>query len=336
MTFYRISAFIKRYIPAAVAVWAVLAAGQPAAPASGAEVIDRIVAIVNNDLISLSDLNARLQPYLEKIKSMGYPPDKETQMIYKVRQEVLNQMIDQKLTDQEIAKYKITVSDKEIDNAIERIKQANSMTDEAFRQAIAKEGYTYAQYRQIARENLMRSNLMNREVKSKVVVTKEDVKAYYDAHPELYGFEEKYHLANVMIKISESPDNPARIQAHQKMSEILTALNSGKSIQDVIQKFSGGEFPVQGGELGTFSLSSLDPKIRDAIKNLSPGQYTDIVETDYGPQIFCLIDKVKSSTKSLEQATPEIENKLYKDIVDQKFEKWLDELRSKSAIKITL
>lgn len=336
MTFYRISAFIKRYIPAAVAVWAVLAAGQPAAPASGAEVIDRIVAIVNNDLISLSDLNARLQPYLEKIKSMGYPPDKETQMIYKVRQEVLNQMIDQKLTDQEIAKYKITVSDKEIDNAIERIKQANSMTDEAFRHAIAKEGYTYAQYRQIARENLMRSNLMNREVKSKVVVTKEDVKAYYDAHPELYGFEEKYHLANVMIKISESPDNPARIQAHQKMSEILTALNSGKSIQDVIQKFSGGEFPVQGGELGTFSLSSLDPKIRDAIKNLSPGQYTDIVETDYGPQIFCLIDKVKSSTKSLEQATPEIENKLYKDIVDQKFEKWLDELRSKSAIKITL
>ncbi len=123
---------MKRQIPllAAIAAWVILAAGCPANSALGAELIDRIVAVVNNDLIALEELNNQLKPYLEKISAMGYPPDKQRQMIFKVREDVLNHMIDQKLTDQEIARYNITASDKEVDNAIERVKKTNSLTDE--------------------------------------------------------------------------------------------------------------------------------------------------------------------------------------------------------------
>ncbi len=304
--------------------------------AGGAEVVDRIVAVVNNDLITLDDLNNKLRPYLDKIKTMGYPPDKENQMIFKVREDVLNQLIDQKLTDQEIARYKITVSDKEVDNAIERIKKANSLTDEGFRQAIGKEGFTLEDYRALARENLLRANLVNREIKSKVVITKEDIKAYYDAHPDQYGFDAKYHLANVIVRSPESASSSGSMQLHQKMAEILQALSAGKSVDEVVQAFSDDTFKVQGGELGTFSLTAMDPKIRDAVKDLSPGQYSKIIETDYGPQIFRLLDKEKTASKSLEEASAEIENKLYKDYVDQRFSKWLEELRSRSTIKITL
>jgi peptidyl-prolyl cis-trans isomerase SurA len=329
---------MKQKIPllAAIAASVLQAAWVPANSAIGAEVVDRIVAVVNNDLISLSDLNNKLRPYLEKIKTMGYPPDKESQMIFKVREDVLNQLIDQKLTDQEIARYKITASEKEVDNAVERIKKANSLTDEGFRQALAKEGLTLEEYRKIAKENILRANLVNREIKAKVVITKEDIKAYYDSHPDQYGFEEKYHLANIMIKNPENPDSTVRLQMHQKMAEILQALNAGKSIDEVIQAFSDSTAKVQGGELGSFSLSAMDPKIREAVKDLTPGQYSGIIETDYGPQIFCLLDKEKTASKTLEAASAEIENKLYKDIVDQKFSKWIEELRSRSDIKITL
>jgi peptidyl-prolyl cis-trans isomerase SurA len=335
---YIIIRLMKQKIPllAAIVASVLQAAWVPANSAFGAEVVDRIVAVVNNDLISLSDLNNKLRPYLEKIKTMGYPPDKETQMIFKVREDVLNQLIDQKLTDQEIARYKITASEKEVDNAVERIKKANSLTDEGFRQALAKEGLTLEEYRKIAKENILRANLVNREIKAKVVITKEDIKAYYDSHPDQYGFEEKYHLANIMIKIPENPDSTVRLQIHQKMAEILQALNAGKSIDEVIQAFSDSTAKVQGGELGSFSLSAMDPKIREAVKDLTPGQYSGIIETDYGPQIFCLLDKEKTASKTLEAASAEIENKLYKDIVDQKFSKWIEELRSRSDIKITL
>lgn len=338
MTRNIINRLMKQKIPllAAIAASVLQAAWVPANSAIGAEVVDRIVAVVNNDLISLSDLNNKLRPYLEKIKTMGYPPDKESQMIFKVREDVLNQLIDQKLTDQEIARYKITASEKEVDNAVERIKKANSLTDEGFRQALAKEGLTLEEYRKIAKENILRANLVNREIKAKVVITKEDIKAYYDSHPDQYGFEEKYHLANIMIKNPENPDSTVRLQMHQKMAEILQALNAGKSIDEVIQAFSDSTAKVQGGELGSFSLSAMDPKIREAVKDLTPGQYSGIIETDYGPQIFCLLDKEKTASKTLEAASAEIENKLYKDIVDQKFSKWIEELRSRSDIKITL
>ena len=332
-----ISRYMKQQLPllAALAAWAIQIAGYPAS-ASGAEVIDRIVAVVNNDLISLDDLNKQAKPYLEKITATGYPADKEKQMIFKVREEVLNQMIDQKLTDQEIARYKITASDKEVDNTIERIKKAHSLTDEALRQALAKEGISLEEYRKRTKEHVLRSNLVNREIKSKVVITKEEIKAYYDAHPDIYALEEKYHLANVLIKYPENPDASARMQLQRKMAAMQKELTAGKSIDDVIREFSDSTARVQGGELGTFSLSTLDPKIREALKGLQPGQYTGVIETDYGYQIFCLLDKVRSVGKTLEDATAEIENKLYKEIVDQKFTKWLEELRSRSHIKITL
>jgi len=338
MTRNIINRLMKQQIPllAAVAVGVLQAVWCPANSAIGAEVVDRIVAVVNDDFISLDDLNRKLRPYLEKIKTMGYPPDKEQQMLFKVREDVLNQLIDQKLTDQEIARYKITASDKEVDNAVERIKKTNSLTDEGFRQALAKEGMTLEEYRKIAKENLLRANLVNREIKSKVVITKEDIKAYYDAHPDQYGFEEKYHLANVMIRSPENPGSADRKQSDRKMAEILQALKAGKSIDEVIQSFSDGTTKVQGGELGTFSLSAMAPNIREAVKELAPGQYSGIIETDYGPQIFCLLGKEKTASKTLEESSSEIENKLYKDIVDQKFSKWLEELRARSAIKILL
>ena len=329
--------FMKRQIPllAATAAWVIQAAWCPANSAIGAELIDRIVAVVNNDLISLEELDNQVKPYLEKINAMGYSPDKQRQMVFKVREDVLNQMIDQKLTEQEITRFKITASDKEVDNAIERIKKANSFTDETLRQALSKEGVTFEEYRKRTKEHVLRSILVNREIKSKIVITKEDIKAYYDAHPDLYGFEEKYHIANVMIKYPDSPDPSSRMQPHQKMAGILRELKAGKSIDEVIQTFSDSTAKVQGGELGTFSLSTLDPKIREALKDLQPGQYSGVIETDYGYQIFRLLDKVKTASKTLEDATAEIENKLYKDIVDQKFSKWLEELRSRSLIKIT-
>jgi peptidyl-prolyl cis-trans isomerase SurA len=328
---------LKRQIPllAAAAAWVIQTVLCPAS-AIGTELIDRIVAVVNNDLISLDDLNKQAKPYLEKINAMGYPPDKERQMVFKLREEILNQLIDQKLTDQEIARYKITASDKEVDNNIERIKKANSFTDEALRQALSKDGMTLEEYRKRTKEHILRSSLVNREIKSKIVITKDEIKAYYESHPDLYGFEEKYHLANVLIKYSESPDPSSRMQTQQKMAGILQELKAGKSIDEVIQTFSDGTARVQGGELGTFSLSTLDPKIREGLKDLKPGEYSGVIETDYGPQIFRLLDKVRTAGKTLEDATGDIENKLYKDIVDQKFSKWLEELRSHSHIKITL
>jgi len=107
-----------------------------------AEVVDRIVAVVNEDIITLSELNRLFTPYEEKIRALGYPFDKEQQMLFKAREEAINQIIDQKLADQEIKKLNITIGEKEIDEAIESIKSEKFYTDEELRKALGTEGFT--------------------------------------------------------------------------------------------------------------------------------------------------------------------------------------------------
>ncbi len=305
------------------------------ASAGDVQVIDRIVAIVNNDVISLDDLNTRLKPYLEKIKSMGYPSDKERQMVFKVRDEILGQLIDQKLTDQEIAKNKITVSDTEVDSAIERVKKSSSYTDEDLRRALAKDGMTMAEYRKRVKEQLLRAALINREIKSKVVVTKEDIKAYYASHPELHDLDDKYHLENIYVVYPENMDAGLRGQYQKKMEDILKELKAGKALDEVLKASSGGQIAVKGGDLGSFTLTSLNPKIQDALKTMKPGDYSGIIETDQGCQIIQLKDITKAASgEALNAANTDVENKLYKEMLDKKFVQWLDDLRSKSTIKI--
>ncbi len=174
------------------------------------EVVDRIVAVVNNEIITLYDLNRAFAPYAGNIRALKYPPEKERQTLFQVRQDILDQLIDSMLADQQGKRGQITVSQKEIDNTIERLKESRQFTDEQLRQGLASQGMTMEEYRKEVEEQLMRTKLVNREVKSKIVITQEDIKDYYESHREQYAGEKKYHLWNLFIKVSSESDNSER------------------------------------------------------------------------------------------------------------------------------
>ncbi|MDY0377296.1 MAG: SurA N-terminal domain-containing protein, partial [Desulfobacterales bacterium] len=174
--------FFLAVLAACLIVWAT--AGE--INAEGGQVVERIVAVVNDEVITLFDLNQTLAPYERQIQAMGYADDKQEQMRFKVREDMLNHLIDQKLTDQEIKRYKISVSDKEIDGTVEQIKNANHYTDESLRNILASQGMSYEEYREKIKEQILRSKLVNIEVRSRVVITPEETRAYYERHPELF------------------------------------------------------------------------------------------------------------------------------------------------------
>ncbi|MCJ7540219.1 MAG: SurA N-terminal domain-containing protein, partial [Desulfobacterales bacterium] len=103
--------------------------------ARSAEIVDRIVAVVNDDVITLIELKGSLKPYMEKIRSLGYPPEKEQELLFKVRKDMLDRLINQKIEDQEIKRSKVEISEEQIDQTIERIKETNYLTDEQLRAA---------------------------------------------------------------------------------------------------------------------------------------------------------------------------------------------------------
>lgn len=150
------------------------------------EVVDRIVAIVNDELITYSMLNEAFQPYEKKIRQQNYPIEKEVEIRFKVKSNLIKQLIDQTITDQEMKKAQIDVSDAEIDAYIERIKQVNSFTQDDLRQKLEEEGVNFEQYRKEIRNLLLRNKLIQYEIKSRIVITKEEIQAYYDDHKNEY------------------------------------------------------------------------------------------------------------------------------------------------------
>ncbi|MCK5420212.1 MAG: SurA N-terminal domain-containing protein, partial [Desulfobacterales bacterium] len=118
------------------------------AQAEDSLVVDRIVAVVNDEIITLYDLNQTLKPYEENIQALGYPPEKARETLFKLRTDLLNKLVDEKLADQQIKKNSIRISAQEIDKTIERIKEGRSYTDEDLRAGLAEQGLTIEEYRE--------------------------------------------------------------------------------------------------------------------------------------------------------------------------------------------
>jgi peptidyl-prolyl cis-trans isomerase SurA len=299
-----------------------------------AELVDRIVAVVNNDVISLQELNRIIKPYAERIKKSRYSTEKEQKMLFEIRRKVLNQLIDQKLTDQELKKHSITVSTREIDRTIERIKEMAAITDEELRAELAAQGLTMAEYRGRTKEQLLRRKLINREVRSKIVITQEDVKAYYNSQLDAYAGEKKYHLRNIIMRVSPSASDTQKQSVFTEMEKVLEKLKQGEEFAELAKIYSQSSLASEGGDLGFFLLDEISPLLRPEIQKLEAGGFTPVIDTELGYQIFFVEKVVEKPGKSLEDATPEITEKLYTQIVDQKYQAWLENLRTRSHIKI--
>ena len=296
--------------------------------------VDRIVAEVNDDIITLYELNRKATPYIKRVKAMARPIEEERRMIYDLREKVLNQMIDEKLTDQEIERYNIKISEEAIDNTIEEMKKRNYMTDQQLRDSLEKEGLTMDEYRTQIKNQILRVRLVNREVKSKIVITDEDIRAYYEKNRDRYAGVGSVHLRQIIIDVPSTAGEEEKATLRGKLAAIREQAVDGASFEALARQYSESPLAKDGGDLGTFKMSDLAPYILNALSGLKAGQVTDVVENDRGMQIFYIEALEEGEGKPLEEVSAEIENILYDEIVNQKFMSWLAELRERSHIKI--
>jgi len=301
---------------------------------TAAEIVDRIVAVVNNEVISLYELNQTMTPYMQKIKASHYPVDAERQVLFEVRAQVLSELINQKLADQELKQQNISVSEKEVDSTIERLKESRQITDEELRKALSSEGISYEEYRKQTKQQLLRARLVNREVRSKIVITDQDIKEYYDQHIAEYAGEKKYHLSNIFIRISPMATDADRRSARNAMETILGELKAGEPFNTVGKNETEWGQNIDGGDLGVFKQEDLSPSLRTAVQKMNAGEYTPVLEETFGYQIVFVKEVSETAGKSLAEASSEIEDKLFNQIIDQKYQSWLQTLRDRSHIKI--
>ncbi|MDM8556210.1 SurA N-terminal domain-containing protein [Desulfococcaceae bacterium HSG7] len=298
-----------------------------------AEVVDRIVAIVNDDIITLSELEQAEAPYREKIKSMNYLSEKEHEMLFKLRQDIIKRMVDDKLTDQEVKRAKITVGANEVNAAIEKIKETNYLTEEKLREGLKAQGMTMLAYRQTIKEQILRRRLVNLEVRSKVIITDDDIRAYYEKHKGDLDDNRKYHLWNIIMSVPPLATEEQKQEIYRQMEDVRSKFLHGEAFNELLESYKPYRL-VDGGDLGTFPYSTLAPKLQKAIEGLRAGDITQVINAETGFQLFYIKSIENLAEKTMADVSPEIEEKLYNEIVNRKFAAWLDELRSRSHIKI--
>lgn len=306
----------------------------PQDAAAEAAVVDRIVAVVNEDVITLYDIETLMRPLSQNIKAQRLPPEREMQAVAKLRDEMLSNLIDTKLTEQEVKRYNITVSEEEVENYIRQLKQRRSTTDEQLRALLAEQGMSLEDYRKEVKLQLQRTKLVNREVRSKVVITEADIKAYYEKNKAKYGGGTRYHLWNLFVKLPAQASPADREAAQGLLAEVLAELRRGRSFPEIVRLTTERASALQGSDLGFFRVEELTPQLRELVRGLKPGQFSAVVESDFGYQIVYIQEIQETVSKPLAQVEAEIQDILFRERVDDRFNSWLSDLRKRSHIKI--
>jgi peptidyl-prolyl cis-trans isomerase SurA len=299
-----------------------------------AELVDRVVAVVNNDIILLSDLNQMMAAIGATLDEQGYSQSQKNQILKEQRNQILEQLIYDKLTDQQVKQYNIKIGDDEVDATIERIRKLNRMSSDDLRRNLELEGVSYDDYRKQIKEKMLRARLVNREVKSKIVITDEDIQSFYDAHGDEYGVHTKYELRHILIKVPPSADSDAKKDALVRINHIYDELQKGGSFEKLAKEYSEAPSAVRNGHLGIFDINILSDQIKQALSGLEAKQFTKVVDTDQGYQIFYVESFIQTGGARIEDVRSKIQEKLFADVVDRKFNEWIKELRQRSHIQI--
>ncbi len=301
---------------------------------TSAELVDRIVAVVNDDIILWSELEEAMSVISANLEQQGYTRGQQVRILREQRPRILEQLVEDKLTDQQVARHNIQIGEADEEATIQRIMAANRMTKKDLLRALKLNGTTYEEYREEIRTRLLRSRLLSREVQSKIVITDSDIKAYYDANRSLYAGYTKYELRHIMLRKAAGAGEMEKTRVYQQIHDLHKRLQGGEAFEQLARMYSQAGSASRGGHLGVYSSDSLTESVRNALQGLGEKDFTDVLDTEQGYQIFYIEKIIGSAGKSLEEATPEIQEKLYAEVVDEKFRSWLQELRQQSHIEI--
>ena len=287
------------------------------------QLLDRIVAVVNDDVITLSELK-------EAVKQLTHLSDPSPE----IKRRVLEDLINNRLAAQQAEKLGIEVKDEEIEMAVQELLKQNGITLEGLKEDLAKEGLSYEEYKNWLKQQIIKTKLISLEVQGKVTVTEEEMMRYYKTHQNEYEGYTEFHLRHILLSFPNAPEEEEKIK--QMQTEIIKQLQSGVSFAALAQEYSQAPTAEEGGDLGWIKEKDLVLEIKIALKPLKPGEFTPWLKTKMGYQLVQLVEKKQILAKPFAEVKKDIYQILYRQKVEERYKRWLEQLREKAYIKVLL
>ena len=325
---------MKAYKTGFAVILAVLLISAPAA----AGVADRIVAVVNGEVITLSELHRAFAPYAAHIEANYKGPDKEA-FLKQNQAAFLQRMIDQILIEQEAKKPGVgiaAVKDEEVMGMVKDMLAKNRLTMQDYLKKLAEEGKTLESAKQEIRGQMLRMRLLRREVQSRILVKDEEIGEYYDKHREDYEGREAVHIRQIFLPVPEGADSGARDRVRAEANQLRERILKGERFEVMAARYSRGPAAAEGGDIGFVERGVMMPEVEKAAFSLPVGEVSEVLETEAGFLLLVVVDKKGAGLKPLPVVRDEIKAKIEDEKVNKKYDEWMAELRKKSFIDIRL
>jgi peptidyl-prolyl cis-trans isomerase SurA len=289
-----------------------------------AEVVDRIVAEVNNDIITMSEL----QNMAKTVEAQtGIKPTGQDQK--KMMHDMLESLIDRKLAKAEAKRRGIVISEKELDEAVAQFKKRSNIPDDAtFAKGLAQAGLSLKEFRQQLADQMVQERLMMVVASTKVNVSDAEVRRLYDQRFKQGGTE--VHLATIRMPYPAGASEEQKEEVKQKAETILKAVKGGESFPE-----AAGKLSLKPSDVGFVSQKDLDPRLAEFLDKLKPKEMAPVV-TPEGIQLIQVLGRRSGEARSFEEVAPQIRQMLRQQEMEKYFFEWAKTLRDKAHIKIML
>jgi peptidyl-prolyl cis-trans isomerase SurA len=261
------------------------------------QLVDSIIAVVNDEVITRQELEQRLRTVEARAvkQNVNLPPRAEFQ------QQLLEQMVLERAQMQLAKEAGIQVDDIMLDRAIGRIAEQNKMTPQKFREELEREGTPFAKFREEIRQQIIMQRLREREVDSKIQVAESEIDNYLGAEKNTAKNQQELHLAQILVRIPENASADQIAEREKRAQSVLQQAKSGGDFAKLSASFSDASEALAGGELGWRTPERLPKLFLDGVANLTPGQVSPLLRSAIGFHILKLVgkrDAVKSAASA--------------------------------------
>ncbi|MFB3817079.1 MAG: peptidylprolyl isomerase [Candidatus Methylomirabilales bacterium] len=302
---------------------------QEAAPTG--MVLDRVVASVNDEAVTLSEVQEEGQPVVRRIFQDFVGPERERR-VEEAQQKLLEELIERRLMIQVARREGMLPSTAEVNAAIDDLKKQNQITDDAqFKALLRQEGLSLEMVRRSVTERLAIGRLLARQVRSSIILSEGELQAYYEKNRAQFERRPEVEIRHLLVAVQEGRDEAA---ARARAEEALAAVRGGLDFAAAVARYSDGPTKDQGGSLGRIHRGDLAPEIEAAAFSLKAGEVSDLIRTSAGFNLI-KVDRIWADPVApFAEVRETIRDRLFQEKFEAKRKEWLSGLRSRASIQI--
>ena len=299
---------------------------------SNAQVFDKIVAIVNDEVITLSDLRNAGRDILNSLGSLS--AEERVDREIEAKSTILDQLIENLLVIQEAKHFGIRATEEEVQKTVEEVRGKNRLNEKEFLRALSEVGLTIKAYRDNIEKDIIRSKFMSRVIGSRVSISKDEIEFYYNRKGDAFILPVEIRLGQILLLTSKNVSEDGKKEIKFKAQWILDKVKEGENFEELASKYS--QVPGEGGDLGYVKKGEINSDIEKVVFNLKEGEVSGLVETSLGFHIFKVLDIKGRSKKPLLDVEKEIESILFNERMGEVYQEWLENMKATSYIEVRL